>query len=270
MAPRSRLRRVRRRRQSRSGWIADLEARLRAGRTHFTPCLGLAWMLARVEWEAAGEGEATAAWQSTTSPRSARGRMRTKLVLPRLAERREHAVQEVRMPRDVTTDRVFVHANYYLEMQGRPIPVRTPNAWSFQGGGDHFPMSNIRLLVSSAGRRPSAGAALAQHLDEVDRIAEPILARHPAGAFATAGFDARAVLRALAGWHDLGKGTAFFQDYIADPDAFNARARAGDPGPNPTLKDHTPIGAFLAVEALGRGNSPGVNRWAATLDCSAC
>ena len=37
------------------------------------------------------------------------------------------------MPREVTTDRVFDHANYYLEMLGRPIPVRTRNAWSFHG-----------------------------------------------------------------------------------------------------------------------------------------
>jgi hypothetical protein len=37
------------------------------------------------------------------------------------------------MPREVTADRVFTHANYYIEMNGRPMPVRTTTAWSFLG-----------------------------------------------------------------------------------------------------------------------------------------
>lgn len=111
------------------GWIADLEARLRSGRTHFTPCLGLAWMLARVEWGEAHDGEPLPHGVhdvATVCPR----RDGNELELSQLADRQHHAVQEVRMPSDVTPDRVFVHANYYLEMQGRPIPVRTANAWS--------------------------------------------------------------------------------------------------------------------------------------------
>jgi CRISPR-associated protein Cas5h len=113
------------------GWIADLEARLRSGRTHFTPCLGLAWMFARVEWQDTREGEPLRHGVhevATVCPR----RGENELVLPRLAERRQHAVQEIRMPSEVTPDRVFVHANYYLEMQGRPIPVRTATAWSLR------------------------------------------------------------------------------------------------------------------------------------------
>ncbi len=34
--------------------------------------------------------------------------------------------------RDRLNQRVFTHANYYLEMQGRPIPVRTNQAWTFE------------------------------------------------------------------------------------------------------------------------------------------
>ena len=88
-------------------------------------------MLARVAWEAAGEAEPLPDGVhdiGTVCPRSEE----TKLVLPRLSERKGYAVQEVRMPRSVTTERVFTHANYYLEIQGRPIPVKTTNAWSFQ------------------------------------------------------------------------------------------------------------------------------------------
>jgi HD domain len=113
-------------------------------------------------------------------------------------------------------------------------------------------MSNVILLSHPPDDDHPHGRPLAQHLDEVDRVAESILSRHPGEAYAAAGFDTRAVLHALAGWHDLGKGTAFFQDYIADPDAFNRRAIAGDPDAEPHLKDHTPIGAFLAVRRWSR------------------
>lgn len=108
-------------------------------------------------------------------------------------------------------------------------------------------MSEIRLLSHPPDDDHPHGRPLAQHLGEVDRIAEAILSRHAAGTFTAAGFDVRTVLHALAGWHDLGKGTSFFQDYIADPDAFNRRAAAGDSDAEPHLKDHTPIGAFLAI-----------------------
>jgi CRISPR-associated protein Cas5h len=114
-----------------AGWIAELEERLRAGKTHFTPCLGPAWMTARVGLEATCEGEPLPDALHDVATVCRRSE-ENKLVLPRLADRPDHAVQEVRMPREVTTDRVFVHANYYLEMQGRSIPVKTANAWSFQ------------------------------------------------------------------------------------------------------------------------------------------
>jgi CRISPR-associated protein Cas5h len=120
-----------------AGWLKDLESRLREGRTHFSPCLGPAWMLARIGWESSGEAEPLPEGVhevSTVCPRTDEN----KLALPRLAERKGHTVQEVRMPRAVTSDRVFTHANYYLEMQGRPIPVQTTQAWFFQGEATVF------------------------------------------------------------------------------------------------------------------------------------
>lgn len=115
-----------------AAWMPDLEARLAANQTHYSPCLGPAWMLAQLEWEASGEGQPLPEDihdVSTVCPRS----NSNSLVLERLKDRRGHAVQEVRMPREVTANRVFTHANYYLEMNGRPIPVRTTTAWSFLG-----------------------------------------------------------------------------------------------------------------------------------------
>jgi CRISPR-associated protein Cas5h len=112
-------------------WLADLEAHLREGRTHFTPCLGPAWMIAQVEFGAAGEAEPLPFGVHNICTVCARSA--GILELPRLIDRRGVAVQELRMPRTVTPDRVFQHENYYVEMQGRPIPVRTPEAWSFHG-----------------------------------------------------------------------------------------------------------------------------------------
>ena len=39
------------------------------------------------------------------------------------------AIQTLRMPRAVTPDRVFTHADYLLETRGRAIPVETAKAW---------------------------------------------------------------------------------------------------------------------------------------------
>jgi CRISPR-associated endonuclease/helicase Cas3 len=88
---------------------------------------------------------------------------------------------------------------------------------------------------------------LAQHLHEVGRAAAHVLSRHTTGAFSAVGLDLARILWTLAGWHDLGKATSFFQDYIVDPIAFNRRARRGDPWAAPEMKAHTPIGAILAL-----------------------
>lgn len=112
-------------------WFSDLDRRLREMKSHFTPCLGLAWMIAQVRWETSGQAQPLSEGIydiHTVCPRSEGNQ----LALPRLLERKDHAVQEVRMPRTVSSQRVFTHANYYLEMQGRPIPVRTNQAWTFE------------------------------------------------------------------------------------------------------------------------------------------
>jgi CRISPR-associated protein Cas5h len=111
-------------------WMTDLEARLAANRTHYSPCLGPAWMLARLELEASGEGRPLPEGIHDVATVCRRSDNNS-LALDRLKDRKGHAVQEVRMPREVTADRVFSHANYYLEMNGRPMPIRTATAWSF-------------------------------------------------------------------------------------------------------------------------------------------
>jgi hypothetical protein len=43
------------------------------------------------------------------------------------------AVHMIRMPFEVTEDRVFSHMALYLEHKGRPIPIETDSAWSIGG-----------------------------------------------------------------------------------------------------------------------------------------
>jgi CRISPR-associated protein Cas5h len=112
-------------------WFAELEDRLNRRRFHFTPCLGLAWMLAQLESLAAGEAGPLPAGThliATVCPQSA-----GLLDVQDLA-RLSRAVQELRMPRSVTPDRVFTHETYYLEMSGLTLPLCTSKpetAWSF-------------------------------------------------------------------------------------------------------------------------------------------
>jgi len=39
------------------------------------------------------------------------------------------AVIPLRMPREVTKNRVFTHTDYLLERAGQPIPLRADEAW---------------------------------------------------------------------------------------------------------------------------------------------
>ena len=85
------------------------------------------------------------------------------------------------------------------------------------------------------------------HLREVETAGRLILARHPESAFSRLGLNAEQVIWALAGWHDIAKATAFFQDYIKDTAGFKRRSQTGDPLARPELKTHTPLGSLLAL-----------------------
>lgn len=111
-------------------WIAELENRLKEEKSHFTPCLGLAWMFATFAWTASGMAESLPDGVHEVGTVCLRSD-ETELVFPRLSARKGYAVQEIRMPRTVTPDRVFTHANYYLELRGRALPFKTRHAWSF-------------------------------------------------------------------------------------------------------------------------------------------
>ena len=100
--------------------------RIRERRWHFNLCLGLSEMLANVEWEADVEAKQLSKGNhevSTAVDLSAAS------VDAKRANSNGLGVHRIRMPRDVSADRVFTHANYVLERDGLPVPVETENAW---------------------------------------------------------------------------------------------------------------------------------------------
>lgn len=101
-------------------------ARLVARRWHFTPCLGLSELLADLKWLA--DEEATQLAEAALEINSAVSLERAELDAS-TAYSRNLAIQKLRMPRDVSPHRVFSHANYLLERDGKPIPAKTENAW---------------------------------------------------------------------------------------------------------------------------------------------
>ncbi len=99
----------------------ELHDRLKDRRTHFTPCLGLSELIANVDWignidgaELLPEGEHEVV--------SAVPLDRATLVA-RHARENELAIQKIRMPRSVNSERVFVHEDYLIERDAKPIRI---------------------------------------------------------------------------------------------------------------------------------------------------
>ncbi len=104
----------------------DLAQRLQDRRWHFSPCLGLSEMSAELNFideyssEVLPKGKH---WINTALRRDA-GNLEMDL-----ACEQELAIHMLRMPSDVSPERQFQHEAYYVEREGRPIPVITDQAW---------------------------------------------------------------------------------------------------------------------------------------------
>jgi CRISPR-associated protein Cas5h len=109
---------------------ADLEMRLRERRWHFQPCLGLSEMMADLSYLATEEASPLA--DGSYSVSCVFPRENAVLNMDRIFECKL-VVHSLRMPRMVTSDRVFSHAAYYMERDSRPIPVKTPHAFQTPG-----------------------------------------------------------------------------------------------------------------------------------------
>lgn len=104
----------------------DFAARIRDRQWHFCPSLGLSEMIADLNWIA--DHYATALPLDKHPVASVVPFNRCKIDTSAACEQ-GLAIQSLRMPRTVTNDRVFSHAAYRLERDGRPIPATTDAAW---------------------------------------------------------------------------------------------------------------------------------------------
>ncbi len=115
--------------------------RLKTRAWHFCPSLGLSEMLADLEF--IGEGSAHPLAEQTLGCQSIVAQDKAMVDGQQLIGNRLE-MQIVRMPREVTPERVFAHANYLVERRGRPVPVTTSEAWRLEG--ERLDNTNVMFL----------------------------------------------------------------------------------------------------------------------------
>jgi len=105
---------------------SQLESRLKERRWHFQPSLGLSELMADLVWEETSVGKSLpdgVHHVCTVFPREA-GDLDMDTIF-----KKQLVLHAMRMPRAVTTDRVFSHAAYYLERNARSVPLHTADAF---------------------------------------------------------------------------------------------------------------------------------------------
>lgn len=116
---------------------AEFASRVRERRWHYSPCMGLSEMAARLELMDEGTA-APLPGGSEVSCASVARRDGATLDGRRTLETSGNggllAILPQRMPREVTGDRVFTHADYLIERSGLPIPLRADNAYEIRTG----------------------------------------------------------------------------------------------------------------------------------------
>lgn len=108
----------------------QLVERLKTRAWHYCPSLGLSEMIAELEFMA--EGIARQLPEQAVECRSVLAQDKVEIDGKKLLESKLE-IQIVRMPRSVTSERIFSHANYLVERRGRPIPVTTSAAFQLSG-----------------------------------------------------------------------------------------------------------------------------------------
>lgn len=106
----------------------ELISRLRERRWYYSPCMGLSEMAARLEFVSEGTASALPAGSEVSCSSVARTED-SKLDLETSENGEPLAILPLRMPREVTRDRVFTHADYMVERSGLPIPLRTDKGY---------------------------------------------------------------------------------------------------------------------------------------------
>jgi CRISPR-associated endonuclease Cas3-HD len=137
------------------------------------------------------------------------------------------------MPREVTVDRVFTHADYMVERSGLLMPLRADAAYEVSSA-----TGTKVVTFYDAGRWEATltpGQATLHARRGCPRGDTKILDRYSPDA------ERERLISDIVSLHDLGKTSPAFQKYIRDPSGYRgARNR----------KAHTPVG-FTAALLLG-------------------
>ncbi len=117
----------------------DLVSRLKERHWHYSPCLGLSEMPAHLEFVEECTASALPPGSEILCASVARKEGATldgSGTLTASASGEPLALLPLRMPRDVTVDRVFTHADYLIERSGLPIPLRADTAYEISSSTD--------------------------------------------------------------------------------------------------------------------------------------
>ena len=107
----------------------ELTERLRQRRWHFSPYLGLSEMSAEIDFLASDEAASlpfSTHWINSVFPGDC-GELQVEGMYEASL-----SLSTLRVPQAVTQDRVFTHAQYCMEREARPVPVKTSKALQWQ------------------------------------------------------------------------------------------------------------------------------------------
>ncbi len=116
---------------------AMFASRLREKRWHYSPCMGLSEMAARLDLVGEGVAAALPTGSEVSCASVARrdsGVLDGRRTLEASGVGGQLAILPQRMPREVTENRVFTHADYLIERSGLPIPLRADDAYEVRTG----------------------------------------------------------------------------------------------------------------------------------------
>ena len=107
----------------------ELANRLKERRWHFQPCLGISEMSAELKFIANSPGKQLP--EATHLVNSIFPKDCGEMDVDSMYEA-NLSVNSMRMPRSVSPDRVFSHAQYFMERNARPVPVKTSKSFQWQ------------------------------------------------------------------------------------------------------------------------------------------
>ncbi len=110
-------------------------SRLRERRWRYSPCMGLSEMTARLHFVDQGTAFALPAGSEVMCSSVARrdgAALNGRRTLEASGNGEPLAILPLRMPREVTGDRQFTHADYMVERSGLPIPLRADGAYQVE------------------------------------------------------------------------------------------------------------------------------------------